>query len=496
MSHENFYLPRRLQTPVGKIYQQSELLGLNHKLIIILAEPGAGKTSLLDSLAKQLSTQKFTANTFIYQTVSSNTDLVIDAFDELARIDDSGIFKIIGQVKSAQPNRLILSSRSGEWYESYTQFCKEIFGEEPLVVYLNAFNEKEQKALFEHYCPTENFSVFQREAERIELTPLLINPLFLRIFSGAYLESGKTFTNRRTAFQKAIENLAKENNPCISARNTLPSEQKIALAEDIFAKLLLSGSEGVSVSDQATTRFYPHISTLHDNPQIKEILATQLFHPAEQTEQHKPAHRIIAEYCAAQYLAKRLQSATDPLSLRQCLSIIAPNGTTRDELRGLIAWLAALTENQNIQETLIDLDPYAVLANGDPSLLLPSSKMKLLHRLKDLNEQNPLFRRSDRWRSFSVFGFFTSDTVLEIKGLLQEKNSTGHLQDLLLELLEDSLILPQLTNELKYILRNVGTGRSERYIRNTASRCLLKVTDYDHKSNFNFLLDEAGETSL
>ncbi|EGV35223.1 NACHT domain-containing protein [Neisseria weaveri] len=496
MSHENFYLPRRLQTPVGKIYQQSELLGLNHKLIIILAEPGAGKTSLLDSLAKQLSTQKFTANTFIYQTVSSNTDLVIDAFDELARIDDSGIFKIIGQVKSAQPNRLILSSRSGEWYESYTQFCKEIFGEEPLVVYLNAFNEKEQKALFEHYCPTENFSVFQREAERIELTPLLINPLFLRIFSGAYLESGKKFTNRRTAFQKAIENLVKENNPCISARKTLPSEQKIALAEDIFAKLLLSGSEGVSVSDRATNRFYPHINALHDDPRIKEILATQLFHPAEQTEQHKPAHRIIAEYCAAQYLAKRLQSATDPLSLRQCLSIIAPNGTTRDELRGLIAWLAALTENQDIQETLIDLDPYAVLANGDPSLLLPSSKMKLLHRLKNLNKQNPLFRRNDRWRSFSVFGFFTSDTVPEIKELLREENSTGHLQGLLLELLEDSLILPQLANELEYILRDVGNGRSERYIRNTANRCLLKVTDYDHKSNFNFLLDEAGETSL
>ena len=35
--------------------------------------------------------------------------------------------------------------------------------------------------------------------------------------------------------------------------------------------------------------------------------------------------------------------------------------------------MAALGD-KSIQETLINIDPYAVLANGDPSQLLPSSK--------------------------------------------------------------------------------------------------------------------------
>lgn len=72
------------------------------------------------------------------------------------------------------------------------------------------------------------------------------------------------------------------------------------------------------------------------------------------------------------------------MTLNQCLPIIAPNSTVRDELRGLLGWIATLG-NKSVQEAAIELDPYAVLANGDPSQLEPSSKLLLLSKLKKLS---------------------------------------------------------------------------------------------------------------
>ena len=72
------------------------------------------------------------------------------------------------------------------------------------------------------------------------------------------------------------------------------------------------------------------------------ILATRLFKPDDSVGQHRPVHKIVAEYCAAEYLTKRIADPADPLTLPKCLPIIAPNSTVRDELRGLLGWMAAL----------------------------------------------------------------------------------------------------------------------------------------------------------
>ena len=79
--------------------------------------------------------------------------------------------------------RIILSSRSSEWSESYTLQCRNIFSEDPLLVYLKRFDEQEQKILFLHYYPEQNVEKFLEDATNIELASLLSNPLFLKLFS-------------------------------------------------------------------------------------------------------------------------------------------------------------------------------------------------------------------------------------------------------------------------------------------------------------------------
>ncbi|EPH6762337.1 hypothetical protein ACS0ON_001868 [Cronobacter dublinensis] len=148
--------------------------------------------------------------------------------------------------------------------------------------------------------------------------------------------------------------------------------------------------------------------------------------------------------------------------------------------------------NSSVQGAIIELDAYAVLANGDPSQLERSSKRQLLHRLKEIEAADPYFRRNDFWRRFSAAGFFTQDVVEEIKPLLTMSNE-GHLRGLILELLADSPVKCQLAPELSLLTLNPDESE---HIRTLASRCLLNVIEYDFIGALAVLIFEASNISL
>ncbi|MBA5600034.1 hypothetical protein H1224_03055 [Pectobacterium aroidearum] len=490
--NSTFYLERNF-THDDKTYTETELLAASTH-IVVLAEPGGGKTELMKSLALKLNTSVINASVFAYvRADKENSPLVIDAVDEVARIDQSGIHKLLALAKTSKPTRVIMSSRSSEWGLASTSIFEKILGFSPTVVRLIEFDQNEQHAIFKHHAPEEDFFTFQTEITRFSLDMLLPNPQFLKMFTDAYLESDRRFADKRSIFALAVERLAKEVNPDIpKASVPLSVAQKISFSAEIYAKLLLSGAEGISTIDATANRMYPMLPALFiGNTACYDILSTQLFKPGDKEDQHHPVHKIVAEYCAADYLIKRIADPVDVLTLAKCLPIIAPNGTVRDELRGLLGWMAALG-NKSVQESIIELDAYAVLANGDPSQLERSSKRQLLHRLKEIETADPYFRRSDFWRRFSAAGFFTQDVVEEIKPLLTMGNE-GHLRYLILELLTDSPVNSQLTPELSQLTLNPNESE---HIRTLASRCLLNVKEYDFIGALAVLIFEASNISL
>lgn len=487
--NSTLYLPRRLSNK-DRVYTEEALLAASN-YVVVLAEPGGGKTDLMGSLARQLGTSTVTANKFKHLGADTeNSPLVIDAFDELAKLDQTGIHSLLANARKAKPTRVIISSRSSEWDIAATNAFEEYLGCSPLVVRLCEFEEGEQREIFHHHVRYEEFSKFQAEVARFDLGALLPNPQFLKMFADAYMESGRHFTDKRSIFSQAVERLAKEAN--VNVAQALPTKQRIALSSEVFAKLLLSGAEGIGTSEVTADRIYPLLASLFDKQTAAEsILATRLFKPGDSVGQHRPVHKIVAEYCAADYLAKRIADPVDPLTLHKCLPIIAPNNVVRDELRGLLGWLAALG-NRSIQETALELDPYAVLANGDPSQLEHSSKRLLIQGLKNVETKDPYFRRGDAWRRFSVSGFFTQEVMSEIKPLLVS-GSDGHLRDLILELLTGSPAIAHLTQELRQIV--LDSSESER-TRLLASRCLLDLSAHNHRADLAVLVFEASHTSL
>ncbi len=490
--NSTFYLPRSLSCD-GKTYTETGLLTASN-YVVILAEPGGGKTELMTSIARQLGTTVITASKFGYVGAKAkNVPLVIDAFDELAKVEASGIYKLLGKAEAADPTHVYLSSRSSEWGNAATNVLNDFFGHPPLVVRLCEFDETEQRAIFEHHVQGEDFSAFQTEVARFDLEMLLPNPQFLKLFADAYIESERHFTDKRSIFAQAVERSAKEVNLNIASINpTLSTAQKVDVASEVFAKLLLSGAEGVCTSEATENRMYPLLTSLFIHSTTADgILATRLFKPGDSADQHRPVHKIVAEYCAADYLTKRIADPADPLTLPKCLPIIAPNSTVRDELRGLLGWMAALG-NKPIQESAINLDPYAVLANGDPSQLEHSSKRLLVTRLKEIETHDPYFRRGDFSRRFSVAGFFNQDVVEEIKPLLAT-GGDGHLRDLILELLAGSPAIEQLRDELRQL---VLTPEESENSRELANSCLLDIEGYDHRSDLDILISEGSNSSL
>lgn len=434
---------------------------------LVLAEPGAGKSALLASLAARFGTTPVKASIFERARAPC---IVVDACDEVARIDPTGLHRTLKELRHTGAERTILSSRSGEWSDADTRLLHDIMGVEPILARLVPFDQDEQALLFRHRHPDASFGNFLFDAAKHDLTHLLGNPEFLNLFADAFVEAGGQFTNRNEIFNDAVRYLARETNRSVSTRDAPTAEQRIAFADEVFARLLLSGSDGISTTDLAEGPTFPRIQDLGLADQlVASILDTRLFRPAAGADRHEPVHRIVAEHCAARALVQRIDDPANTFTVKQCLSIVAPNGATRDDLRGLLGWMAALG-SQNVQDAAIDVDPYAVISNGDPSRLSVRSRHRLLEALGKLEADDPFFRRVDRWRSFSASGFFSPDIVDAIR-LMIVRETGGDLRALLLELLSASPAVNSLRPELEAIVRD---DTATQQCRHAAFDCLAR----------------------
>lgn len=489
---ENYYIERRLFVGEDPI-SESDCLS-EGGIIVVLAEPGAGKTELLNSFARRLGVRSQRASIFRYSTtVPTSAVIVIDALDEVARQDPSAVEQTIVKTFESQASTVVFASRSSEWGNERNRFIEDCFGIKPNVVRLSPFDESEQRELFESLFPEEKFEAFLSEATRFGLLPILGNPMFFKLFVEGYIQGGRFFHSKHQIFKDAIDRLASDDGKGGSQTRRPPILQVVSAASEMFAKLLLSGSTGVSTVEQLDERGYPYVcSVIKESTHALSALNSRLFTSTVNADFHEPVHRIVAEYCAAQYIAQRISDPTDRLSLRRCLALIAPNSVVRDELRGLLGWLAALG-NQALQETIIEIDPYAVLANGDPAQLTAKSKQLLLRSLRKLSESDPYFRRSDAWRQFNLVGFFTDDVVDDIKIILRGRSDDSHLPQLILELLHNAEAVEPLTGDLRVFMLNSANEVTSRLL---AHRCLSKVPGYRSINDFEQLLDEGSPDAL
>ncbi|MGZ2455638.1 NACHT domain-containing protein [Rhizobium anhuiense] len=490
---DSIYINRRLKV-AERLLSEVEALEQG-PVLIVLAEPGAGKTELLNRFGKLLGVTPVRASRFRHQTtIAAGAPLIIDALDEAAKIDQSSVDQIVVKAQELSNGRVIFSSRSSEWQEARTHWIKECFGTSPVIALIEHFDTVEQQALFNAHFPEETFETFRSEAERFELTPLLGNPQFLSLFAAAYVQSGRRFSSKAKIFRDAATNLALEAGSRVLSKPRAPIDEILETASDVMAKILLSGASGVSTKQGFADMDYPYLAAMAPTTVASayEALDTRLMKPADEPDRHEPVHRIVAEYLAAQHLARRVADSRRPLSIRRTFAIIAPNGAVRDELRGLLGWLASAGD-ERVQRAAVDLDAYAVLANGDPSQLATDAKRRLLQRLETLAGEYPGFRRSDYWRRFSVGGFFNDGLLEDVRKLLKSTPLTSPLLDLLLELLVNSGGPALLAQDVRSIMLNPLADVTARI---WASRAVRRLAGASHLEDITPLVQEASTSSM
>lgn len=483
------YIPRKLI--VDKEVVTEEQLLQRGKVFVILAEPGAGKTTLLTRLAELLHATRIKATVFQNLKVRPPVGpLLIDAMDEVARVDEKDTRPIIASASEYSAHTVIFAARSSEWDNGCNEFIRECFGVMPTVVFLEPFNLEEQRRLFDREYSAESFEAFFAAARDFELAPLLGNPQFLLLFAAAYVENNRTFTSKAKIFEDAVGRLAYEANRELGQQRAKPpAAEIIALGNEVFAKLMLSGSVGIATVERLSDRNFPYANGLcRDARNLRFLLDTRLFKPSDDAETHEPVHRIVAEYCAARYLVSRVEAA-DRLSAERLLAVIAPNGATRTELRGMLGWMAAVGA-EALQLDVIDIDPYAVLANGDPSQLSPSAKRKLLSSLSELSAKNPMFRQADFLRRFNVGRFFTEDLIEDVRSIVLQD---GGIQDLILELLVGAKIVPSLAPDLSALITNPSV---DGYTRNLALNVFLSMPGQISKADIIELMKQGDPEGL
>ncbi|MFJ6326123.1 MULTISPECIES: NACHT domain-containing NTPase [unclassified Rhizobium] len=488
----DFYINRRLVIDLEHLSEQ-EVLDRG-SVFVVLAEPGAGKTELLGELGRIWGVKPVRASLFRHSSrTAQTTPLIVDAVDEAARIDQSAVDQIIVRAREACDGRVVFASRSSEWAEDRTRLVRDCFGTDPIIVRIEAFSDEEQKRLFDTHLHGESFSDFSKEVERFGLSDLLGNPQFLKLLADAFVQGGRRFSSRTQIFEDAVDRLALELGP-IAGQRRAPTKDIVAAASEIMAKLLLSGTSGTATKEQQATSEFPYLPLLLNSKVTESFAAldTKLFKPTAHSDHHEPAHRIVAEYCAARYIVGRVSDARNPLPLRRILAVIAPNGFVRDELRGLVGWLATVG-SEAIQWKAVELDPYAVLGNGDPSRLATSSKRRLLQALEKAASMNPGFRRGDYVRKFSVNGFFCNEVAEDVVCLLRRLSVNSPLTDLLLELLVVAGGPTVLVGEVSKILHDVSAAQHTRV---WASRALIKISGQEPEADFQRLLDEGTAAAL
>lgn len=128
------YIERLVQ--IGERLESERVLRNGAQVTIVLAEPGAGKTELMKSLAAHFGVQRIRASQFRHKTkFSENPVLIIDGVDEVAKIDQSAVDQLIVKAEELSPTRVFLASRSGQWEHARTVAVKQSFGVEPQIVY-------------------------------------------------------------------------------------------------------------------------------------------------------------------------------------------------------------------------------------------------------------------------------------------------------------------------------------------------------------------------
>lgn len=434
---------------------------------VLLGEPGAGKTETFKQEAEAAGTVAVTARDFVDLGPPDNWQgepLFIDGLDEMraGAADGHDHFGTIRRrLLELDRPPFRISCREADWLGASDQDALRRVAPDGnvAVVHLDDLTDAQIAQLLKENHGVDAPQGFIEQARERRLGGLLANPQTLRMLAEA-VGPEKWPDSLAETYALACEKLAEEpNKHHRDARrdNAVATDTVLEAAGHVFTVQLLAGIAGFARDPASADASHPTFEAigLSLSPALKQALNSRLFESGGQEERHEPAHRSIAEFLGARFLAHRIDRAGLPLG-RVVALMTAEDGGVVADLRGLHAWLAV--HSLSARPGCMARDPLGVVLYGDLRNLSTQDKRRLLSALSQEAKRYSGFR-SQNWEA-SPFGALAGpDMSADFRAVLvSDARDEAHesLLDCVLEAITHGEPMPELGDALIAVARDAS----------------------------------------
>lgn len=486
------YLRRRLwyADKDGQHWLEQDDLLARAEPVIVLGEPGMGKSRLLDDLRNADGVAFCRAQQLINRArpetlIGDATRLVIDALDEVAaRRQGDAVDLVLQKLGLLDYPPFILSCRVAEWRTATASGAiADQYDAAPLEVHLEPLDRDEQVRLLTELTGDAGRATMLRDHFEAFGSDFLGNPQNLELIAAVPLDALPETTT--ALFEQAVETLRKERN---RKKDGLPREAALDAAGAAFAGLILSGS--ARIVDKPGGLIDPDDKALplaeieaFDQGRVHRAADTRLF-SADGSEGLTYAHRRIGEFVGARWLAAR---AGTQAKRRRLLDLFKSHGLVPSSLRGLHAWLA---HDLRLADAVIDADPMGVVEYGDAEALPAEHGRRLFAALERLAADDPRFVD---WREYRAASLVTPPLMAEVERVVGDPKAAFGLRLLLLQQLKGA----PTAESFRDLLSARMLDEAEPYgIRQPSATALLALGGEDWPALLEELRRQAREDSL
>ena len=454
--------------------------------VVILGDPGLGKTELAKALGELPGMNYVRAGTFERHAnpaslIADGDCIVIDGADEIASAAPGGaVAAVLKKLSAMDYPPFVLSCREADWMGAVDLLkIKDDYDTAPVLLHLQPFSRDDAKAFLARGFPTVDAEGLLDGLMRRGLDGLYGNPLTLRMLGEVMREDGNLPDTRAELFERACHVMLQEENPYHHEDSHVSrgTDALLLAAGAICAAQILCDVAGIYTGGYRTTPDgFLNISDLSDLPfgdLCNDAVRTRLFQ-AEGESRFVHIHRAVAEYLGSRWLSRCFENG---VSEKRIFSLFRQGEGVPTSLRGLHAWMVHF--NDALAKRCIDADPYAVLRYGNAETLRLDRARDLLAALTKLSDKDPYFRAEDHGRH-PASGLMRPELKDNIRAIVEAPCRSAHLRLLLLEAIAGTELGEDLAEMLDAIMFDRDRLYAERSLSWKALRSVGARHDWEH----------------
>lgn len=452
---------------------------IDKRVVVILGNPGIGKTTELEQAAAQEANAGFcTVSQFLTDPIElfQGKTIYLDALDEHRaelRQGVSIINGIRGRLRGLGSPKVRISCRSEEWQQgSDLKSLSDVTGGEPVyILKMQPLGEEDIRAIAAE--DITDVDTFLAGAQERDLGELLGNPETLKLYLKVYQNGGGWPETRAKLMEQSTKLLiSEENEQHNRARGDAISDKRLMhAAEDLSAILLFGDKEGVALSKAARSEIYILLQELPDiDLDATQVAVRRRLFSSDAPEQVHPEHKTTGDYLAAKALVRRILDKSLPLG--RALSLLTgKDGGPLSHMRDVYAWMIALLPEQ--AEQLIKTDPFGAMIYGDAGQWSVATRRTALKLLSAYAANTDPWFRADAWYAPLLGGLVHPELIEDFRNILTDEPSP-HVTNVVLSALEYGSLLPELGDDLLSFIRDSSRPQFD-WVRDDALRVFTRV---------------------